>query len=112
LLVAGNFPVMDGSTHPGREWCLWDTKAKADAALAAINSNPAFPVLIPDLATGERTVTVTCWCSHTQGMDDGRWGFKRIPASILDEWNISEASRAAWLAAFQPAVATDPRRMD
>lgn len=108
VLVAANFPVMDGSTHEGREWCLWATKVQADAALAAINSNPAFPVLIPDPATGERTVTVTNWCGTTQETADGRWGFKRIPTAILDEWNISQESREAWIAAFQPAVVTDP----
>jgi len=107
-LVAGNFPVMDGSTHEAREWYLWATKAQADAALAAINSNPAFPALIPDPATGERTVTVTNWCGTTQAMADGKWGFKRIPTALLDEWQISQASRDAWFAAFQPALATDP----
>lgn len=108
VLVAGNFPIMDGSTYEGREWYLWDTKAQADAALAAINSNPAFPALIPDPATGERTVTVTCWCPRTQAMTDGRWGFKRIPTALLDEWNISQASREAWFSAFQPEMTTDP----
>jgi hypothetical protein len=108
VLVAGNFPVMDGSTHEVREWYLWDTKAAADAALAAINSNPAFPALIPDPATGERTVTVTCWCTLTQEMADGKWGFKRIPTALLDEWQISQESREAWFAAFQPAIAIDP----
>lgn len=108
VLVAGNFPVLDGSTYPKSEWYLWDTQAKSDAALAAINSNPAFPVLIPDTATGERTVSVAAWCHSSQAMEDGRWGFKRIPASILDEWKISEESRAAWLAAFNPEVETDP----
>ena len=107
-LMAGNFPIVDGSTHSDHEWYLWDVKAKADAALAAINSDPAFPVLIPDLATGERTATVTCWCRATQAMADGRWGFKRIPTDLLDQWSISQESRETWLAAFQPAIVTDP----
>jgi hypothetical protein len=80
----------------------------SDAALAAINANPAFPVLIPDPATGLSTVTVTCWCTNTQAMIDGRWGFKRIPTALLNEWNISQESREAWFAAFQPELAVDP----
>lgn len=107
-LEAYGFPYLDGSTHEGREWYLWATKAQSDAALASINGNPSFPALAADPATGERTVTVTCWCQRTHGMVDGRWGFKRIPTALLDAWEISEESRTAWLAAFQPEMVIDP----
>lgn len=107
-LIARNFPVISGSTYPEQEWYLWATKQQADAALGNINSNPAFPAMIPDPATGERTVSVPVWCSATREMVDGRWGFRRIPAAILDEWGISAESREAWLAAFQPEIITDP----
>lgn len=108
LLVEDGFPIMDGSTHPLSEWYLWSTKAEADAALTAINSASAFPILVPDPATGENTVSVASWCSKSRQTQDGRWGFPRIPTDILDEWNVSLESRAAWLAAFQPAIVTDP----
>jgi len=39
---------------------------------------------------------------------DGRWGFPRIPAAFLDRMGVSEADRAAWLAAFVPEIVTDP----
>jgi hypothetical protein len=107
-LVALNFPIMDGSTYPDKEWYMWPSKATADAALASINSNPAFPALIPDPATGERTVSVAGWCSAARATTDGLWGFPRIPTRLLDEWKISAESREAWLAAFQPAIVTDP----
>lgn len=107
-LVVRNFPIIDGSTYPEREWYVWSNKATADAALAAINNNPAFPVLIPDLATVERTVSVTAWCPATTALADGKWGFPRIPSDVLDEWDISAESREAWLAAFQPVIITDP----
>ena len=103
-LVSRNFPVMNGSIYPELEWYMWNNKATADAALAAVNSNPAFPVLIPDLATGERTVSVSDWCSATRATTDGRWGFPRIPAALLDEWNISQESREAWLTIFKPNI--------
>jgi hypothetical protein len=107
-LITHNFPVISGSTYPEQEWYLWASKATADAALGNINSNPAFPAMIPDPATGERTVSVSVWCTATREMADGRWGFRRIPADILDEWGISTESREAWLAAFQPEIVTDP----
>lgn len=108
VLVECNFPVVSGSTRPRSEWYLWATKVQADAALAAINGNPAFPVHIPDPATDEPTVAVASWCSAPREMQDGRWGFPRISADILDAWNISVASREAWLAAFAPAIVVDP----
>jgi hypothetical protein len=108
VLMGFNFPVISGLSYPYQEWYLWATKQQADAALAQINSNPAFPVMIPDPATDERTVSVPCWCQATRLTADGRWGFRRIPSNVLDEWSISEESRAAWLAAFQPEIVTDP----
>lgn len=108
VLVECNFPVVNGSTRPLSEWYLWLTKAEADAALAAINSNPAFPVSIPDPATDENTVVVASWCSAPREMQDGRWGFPRISTEILDAWNISVASREAWLATFAPTIVVDP----
>lgn len=107
-LAEYNFPVIDGSTRPLSEWYLWATEAEADAALAAINGNPAFPVSVLDPATDEATVSVASWCSAPREMQDGRWGFPRISTDILDEWNISVASREAWLAAFAPAIVVDP----
>ena len=107
-LMARNFPVMDGSTYPEKEWYLWNNKATADAALTVINGNPVFPVLIPDLATGERNVSVTAWCSATRATTDGRWGFPRIPTDLLDEWNISTEDRTAWLTVFKPTIVIDP----
>ena len=111
MLIACNFPIVDGSTHSDREWYIWDNKAKADAALAAINANSAFPVLIPDPATGKHTVTVPCWCHFTQAMIDGSWGFKRIPAQLLDEWKISVESRDAWMDMFKPTIVVDPEQL-
>lgn len=108
LLVEDGFPIMDGSTHPLSEWYLWNTKVEADAALADINGNPAFPVLVPDPATWENTVSVASWCSKPRQTQDGRWGFPRIPVALLDDWNISTESREAWLATFQPTIVVDP----
>lgn len=107
-LINRNFPVVDGSMYPNREWYTWTNKTTADAALAAINSNPAFPLMIPDLATGERTVSIASWCSFTTALTNGKWGFPRIPSDLLSEWNISEESRMLWLTAFQPTIAIDP----
>lgn len=107
-LMSRNFPVISGSTYPEQEWYLWDNKAVADAALTAINSNSTFPVLVPDIATGERTVSITAWCSATRVTSDGRWGFPRIPSDLMDEWNISMEDRTAWLTVFKPTIVIDP----
>lgn len=103
-MVACNFPIVDGPTHPEKEWYLWDTMSQADAALEAINSHSAFPVLIPDLATGKHTVSVAAWCSASREMTDGRWGFPRIPEYILNEWNISQENRSTWISLFNPQI--------
>lgn len=107
-LVSLNFPVMDGSTHQQKEWYVWVSKGTADAALATINNNKAFPVSIFDLASRERTVTVASWCSTTTALADGRWGFPRIPSDLLNEWNISMEDRTDWLAVFKPTIVIDP----
>ena len=91
------------------EYYLWPTKAQADAALANINANPAFPIQGRNAATGALVDSwTTCWYEATQEMADGRWGFPRIPPAILDAWAISEDDRAAWLAAFAPEIVNSP----
>jgi hypothetical protein len=91
------------------DFYLWPTKAQADAALANINGHPAFPMQGRNAATGELVNSwTTCWCESTTQTADGRWGFQRIPTVVLDAWGISEADRAAWLAAFAPEIVDSP----
>ena len=91
------------------DFYLWPTKAQADAALANLNNHPAFPLQGRNAATGELVDNwTTGWCDATVETADGRWGFPRVPAVFLDAWGISEADRAAWLAAFAPEIVVDP----
>lgn len=91
------------------DFYLWPTKPSADAALANINGHPAFPLQGVNAATGKpANHWTTCWASSTEQTADGRWGFPRVPAEILDRMGVSEADRAAWLAAFVPAIVANP----
>jgi hypothetical protein len=91
------------------EYYLWPTKAQAGAALANINANPAFPIQGKNAATGELVDSwTTCWVEATVQTIDGKWGFPRVPAEILDRMGVTEAQRAAWLAAFAPEIVADP----
>ena len=91
------------------DFYLWPTKAQADAALANINANPAFPIQSRNAATGELVDNWTLrWTDAPAQTADGRWGFPRVPAAILDLMQISAADRAAWLVAFAPEIVADP----
>lgn len=92
------------------DFYLWPTQAQAQAALDNINAHPAFPIQGVNAATGAPVPgsLTTCWADSVVLTADGRWGFPRIPSEFLDRMGISEANRAAWLAAFAPEIVTDP----
>lgn len=91
------------------EYYLWTTKSQADAALASINSHPAFPIQGKNVATGEPMDNwTTCWCDNVVQTTDGMWGFPRIPANFMDNMGIQEEQRNAWISTFAPEIVDNP----
>lgn len=90
-----------------KQWYRWNSLEQAQACLDYLNSRPEMPLVGKNAKTKNPEPSkskTTKWCESVTTCNDGKYGFPRIPTTLLEALNINSDDQQQFLETFNPTV--------